>query len=150
MTYLTRHARRTRAEEMLPEVASWRPADRSNRRLRSQRPSQSPPLRRRALPSVRLEGPLTLRPGTDRDTAAVARLAELDSSSPLADPVLLAELAGELRAGFSLNDGVRIADPFHPTAEVVRLLVAWATPGQIARPRRMLRACGWRPGLPTL
>jgi hypothetical protein len=150
MSHITPHAGRTRAEETLPEAANWRPADRSNRRARSHRSSQTRRLRRRALPPARLEGPLTLRLASDRDTAALARRAELDSSFPPADPVLLAEVAGELRAALSLNDGVRIAEPFHPTAEIVRLLVAWATRDQIARPQRMLRACGWRPVPPTL
>jgi hypothetical protein len=61
----------------------------------------------------------TDRPDDDR---ALARLAALDSASVPAEPLLVAEASGELRAALSLRDGAVIADPFHFTAELVMLL----------------------------
>ena len=57
------------------------------------------------------------------DTSALKRLAALDSSHVSAGPFLLAEIGGELRAALSLTDGAILADPFYPTAALVRLLV---------------------------
>ena len=56
-----------------------------------------------------------VRPGTDRDTVALARLAELDSAPPLIGDVLLAEEKGVIVAATSLADGRVIADPFRLT-----------------------------------
>jgi hypothetical protein len=68
-------------------------------------------------------------------------------------PVLLAEVDGQLRAALALTDGTVVADPFHPTADVIDLLRARArqldiTP-RMRRSRRMrswsrLRALAWR------
>lgn len=67
-------------------------------------------------------GAVTLRFGFPDDDDALARLAAMDSSRPPAQPVLLAEVAGELRAGLSLSDGAVVADPFYPTTALVELL----------------------------
>ncbi len=40
--------------------------------------------------------------------------------------MLLAEVGDDLRAALSLSGGTVLADPFHPTAELVRLLYARA------------------------
>jgi hypothetical protein len=56
-----------------------------------------------------------------------------------AQPILVAEVDGELRAALSMVDGAVIADPFHRTAPLVELLAARAVqlPGAGARrPRR--------------
>ena len=53
-----------------------------------------------------------VRPATDRDAVALARLAELDSAPPLLGEVLLAEEKGVVVAATSLADGRMIADPF--------------------------------------
>ncbi len=57
---------------------------------------------------------------------ALARLAVLDSSEPPAQPMLVAEVDGELRAALSLRDWNVVADPFLPTAALVDLLRARA------------------------
>src|SRR5438270_8182959 len=76
--------------------------------------------------SAIVELPITIRRAKTEDEAAVIRLAALDSARVPAGPVMLAESSGELRAALSLNDGEIIADPFHPTAAIVELLVAYA------------------------
>lgn len=65
------------------------------------------------------------RAGTD-DARALTRLAALDDTTPLSGEVLVAEQDGELRAAISLHSGREIADPFHQTAGLVRLLRARA------------------------
>lgn len=56
------------------------------------------------------------------DARAVRRLAALDSAPVPLSPLLLAELDGTVRAALSLANGGTIADPFHPSAPLVRLL----------------------------
>jgi hypothetical protein len=98
---------------------------------------------RRAQPSrrVAIESSVTLRFGSPADQRALARLAQLDSSTPPAQPVLLAEVDGQLRAALALTDGTVLADPFYLTADVIDLLRARArqldaTP-RIRRSRRL-------------
>jgi hypothetical protein len=69
---------------------------------------------------------VTLRFASPADQGPLARLAELDSSTPPMLPVLLAEVDGQLRAALALTDGTLVADPFHPTADVIDLLRARA------------------------
>ena len=57
-----------------------------------------------------------------RDERDITRLALLDSRRAPAGPALLAYVDGELRAAVRLVDGQAIADPFHPTAELVEIL----------------------------
>jgi hypothetical protein len=66
----------------------------------------------------------TVRPAREDDHPALYALAALDSQPPpLVAPLLLAEVEGELWAAVSmLDESVTIADPFRPTAELVRLL----------------------------
>jgi hypothetical protein len=65
---------------------------------------------------------VTVRLAAAADSPALNRLAQLDSASAPSHPILLAELSGQPVAAVSLADGVVIADPFVPTAEVVALL----------------------------
>lgn len=65
---------------------------------------------------------VVIRSAREADAAALQRLAELDSATTPAAPVLVAESRGELRAAVSLRDGAAIADPFVPSAEMVALL----------------------------
>ena len=65
---------------------------------------------------------LTIRTATSADEFAVRRLAALDSSSPPAGDVLLAEIGDELWAALSVETGDAIADPFRPSADLVDLL----------------------------
>lgn len=82
---------------------------------------------------------LTIRLAVSDDAEALRRLAQLDSAptpapGPGPAPMLIAEVAGELRAAVPLYGGREIADPFHPTAELVALLTERTR--QIAPPRR--------------
>jgi hypothetical protein len=86
--------------------------------------------------------PVTLRFGFPDDALALARLAALESAVAPAQPVLLAEVAGQLRAALSLSDGTVVSDPFFPSAAVVELLRARArqlTGGDRRGARRVVR-----------
>jgi hypothetical protein len=66
---------------------------------------------------------LTIRLAYAEDYPALARLAELDSADGVPSrPLLIAEVGGKPRAALSLSDGSSIADPFHPTEEILALL----------------------------
>jgi hypothetical protein len=86
--------------------------------------------------------PVTIRFAHAHDASALAGLAVLDSAGPLEPPVLVAEIEGELRAALSLADAAVIADPFHPTGELLdllriraRQLTAESESGRLARLR---------------
>jgi hypothetical protein len=84
--------------------------------------------------------PLTLRYGFPDDAVELERLAALDGAASPARPVLVAEVAGDLRAALSLVDGAVVSDPFFPSAAVVALLRTHAR--QLSRdepPRRRWR-----------
>lgn len=74
--------------------------------------------------NIRSIEPVSIRMASDEDAAAVRRLAERDSAAVPAGPVLVAEVAGELRAAIALDRGTVIADPFRHTWELVALLRA--------------------------
>jgi hypothetical protein len=83
---------------------------------------------------------ITIRPAYPDDVQALRRLAHLDSAAVPAEPLLLAEVDGELQVAVSMSDLSAIADPFAPTAHVVDLVRdhirhTAETPG----PRRRLR-----------
>ncbi len=65
---------------------------------------------------------VTIRPAYPNDTAALRRLAELDSSVPIAEPQLVAEVDGVIRVAVSLSGGAVIADPFVATAPIVEMV----------------------------
>lgn len=65
---------------------------------------------------------ITITRSTPADSENVWRLALLDDRRAPAGPALLAYVDGELRAAVGLVDGRAIADPFHPTAELVEIL----------------------------
>lgn len=105
-------------------------------------------LQRRAAMQRRLTGPgsprawvtpVTIRYADTLDDCALAQLAALDSSEPLALPALVADVEGEIQAALSLVDAAVIADPFRPTLGLVALLQARAEQ-LAAEPRRGLRA----------
>lgn len=56
------------------------------------------------------------------DSAALMRLASLDSASYPEAPTLVAEVDGELLAALPLHGGEPIADPFSHTVELVEVL----------------------------
>ena len=84
------------------------------------------------------------------DAAAVERLAELDSRRAPRGTVLLAEVGRELRGRPSRSDdGHVVADPFRPTADLVRAARRAQPPARALRPqarpataRRLVRALG--------
>lgn len=83
---------------------------------------------------------LTIRRAVSADAEALRRLAQLDSApTPGPAPMLIAEVAGELRAAVPLYGGRAIADPFHPTAELVALLTERMRQIAPRRPARRLR-----------
>ena len=65
---------------------------------------------------------VTIRFSRPDDAAKIARLAQLDSARPPQGQLLVAEVAGELRAALPLDGGAAVADPFHHTLGLVSLL----------------------------
>ena len=65
---------------------------------------------------------LTIRRATAADASAVRRLAALDSAFPPTGDVLFAEMGDELWAALSVDTGAAVADPFHPSRDLVDLL----------------------------
>lgn len=79
---------------------------------------------------------ITIRPAYADDEQGLRRLAVLDSAPRVPPaPVIIAEVDDELRAALSLRDGSVIADPFHPTVELVALLRTHARASEPARSR---------------
>jgi hypothetical protein len=86
---------------------------------------------------------ITIRHAYADDELSLRRLAALDSTPEApAQPLLLAEVDGELRAALSLSDGSSIADPFYPTLDLIELLRVHAVALQ---PRRRRRRYGRTP-----
>jgi hypothetical protein len=65
---------------------------------------------------------LHIRRSTSADAFELQRLAQLDGAPRPVGEHLLAEEAGVLRAALPLDGGPAIADPFHPTADIVAML----------------------------
>ncbi len=125
--YLHMLLARTRTDDLYTDAAARRAAE--ARRAAKPRRSARPRGHRRSGLSTELATPeqaLTLRRYSADDHNPLARLAALDSSKPPHQPVVIAEVEGELRAALSLNDGSLVADPFHLTRGVAGLLRAYA------------------------
>jgi hypothetical protein len=82
--------------------------------------------------------PIVIKRSTAGDQTAMRELAALDSRRAPQGDALLAFVGSELRAALPLDGGAPIADPFHPTAELVDLLRLRAQPRRQRshRPRR--------------
>jgi hypothetical protein len=79
---------------------------------------------------------VTIRRLDDTDTAAIHRLAQLDSADPPAGDLLGAEVEGRLVAATPIaGGGWTIADPFIPTAELQALLELRAEQIRASEPR---------------
>jgi hypothetical protein len=65
---------------------------------------------------------VTIRLARPEDARAVADLSVLDSAERPRGEVLVAEVDGSLWAALSLEDRHAVADPFHPSAELLPLL----------------------------
>ena len=81
------------------------------------------------------EHELTLRYATAADADALRRLAQLDSSHTPEGTVLAATVDGDMWAAVSVEHGDAVADPFHPTGELVSLLHERARQLRRQRPR---------------
>jgi hypothetical protein len=88
--------------------------------------------------SVPTGGDVTLRSARAEDAEALAALAALDSSHAPSGAVIVAEVAGELWAALSLDDGHAVANPFRPSGELTFRLAERARELNRAarRPRR--------------
>jgi hypothetical protein len=82
------------------------------------------------------EDPISIRRAVPSDRDALRRLAERDSAVVPRGQMLVAIVGGEPRAAVSLSTGEAIADPFHSTDGIVRLLRERAD--QLCRPARWL------------
>jgi hypothetical protein len=94
------------------------------RRAAGARPGRHTEARRAQ--SVVIERRVTIRFASTCDEESLTRLAALDSAEPPQRPVLMAEVDGQLLAALSLSNATAIANPFHPTADLVDLLRARA------------------------
>ena len=84
---------------------------------------------------------MMIRRTTPDDVDALRRLAALDSKRPIESDALVAEVDGELLAAVYLTGDEAVANPFHPTADLVAMLEMRAA--QLAAPpapRRSLPA----------
>ena len=69
-----------------------------------------------------LPGEITIGPATGDDRHELERLAELDSTTLPAGPMLVAKVGDEFTAAYSVTERRAIANPFRRTAELVELL----------------------------
>ena len=65
---------------------------------------------------------VTIRLSRPDDAADISTLARLDSARPPQGRLLVAEVAGELRAALPIDGGAAVADPFRHTLDLVSLL----------------------------
>jgi hypothetical protein len=65
---------------------------------------------------------ILIRFARPEDRPGLVRLAGRDSKPVPDGDLLVAESMGEIRAALPLDGRQAVADPFHPTAELVRLL----------------------------
>ena len=69
-----------------------------------------------------MESHVSIRLANASDAPGLRRVAGRDSRPVPEGDLLVAVVAGEVRAALSLGDGQSVADPFHPTAPLVDLL----------------------------
>ncbi len=65
---------------------------------------------------------ITIRAARTEDMGDLARVAGRDTGELPVGPLLVAKVAGDVRAAISLADGAVVADPFYRTAELVKML----------------------------
>jgi len=76
---------------------------------------------------LQMNDSITIRRATAADSEAIDRVAALDSGRPPDGDALVAIVDDEVRAVLPLDGGGPLADPFHPTADLVELLRVSAT-----------------------
>jgi hypothetical protein len=69
---------------------------------------------------------LVIRHARPDDAEELVKLAQLDSSRTPTGDVLVAEVAGELWAAISIDDGHSVATPFRPSGELTFRLAEYA------------------------
>jgi hypothetical protein len=126
--YLHMLLARVRADDLYGEADVERRAAEARRAAKPRRSARARGRRCSGLSTepAALERAVTLRRYSVEDHGPLARLAALDSSKPPHQPVVVAEVGGELRVALSLSDGSLVADPFHLTGGVADLLRAYA------------------------
>ncbi len=77
-------------------------------------------------PSLASHASVVIRHAGPDDADALERLAQLGEHPLPREPLLVAEVSGELWAALSVADGATVADPFRPTVELFTLLRARA------------------------
>jgi len=84
---------------------------------------------------------ITIRSAGLEDDEALRRLGQRDTRAVPGGDLLIALVDGEARAAISLTSGETIADPFHPTAELVGMLILRGSRllGERPRHRRRLK-----------
>ena len=73
-----------------------------------------------------MAGAITIRSSQESDFPAIRDLALLDGGAAPEGDALLAFVDGELRVAVGRSDGRAVADPFHLTADLVKLVRARA------------------------
>jgi hypothetical protein len=86
---------------------------------------------------------VTIRRLGGDDEAAVSRLVERDSAHRPAGELIGAEVDGRLLAAISLHGGEVVADPFHPTRQIVDVLRLRARQLDGRDPKRGRRLLSW-------
>jgi hypothetical protein len=88
---------------------------------------------------------VTIRLANGDDAAAIATVAQRDTSTVPPAPHLVAERDGAIQAVLSLRNAAMVADPFILTAELVDLLRRHARNLDAAEPARRRRRIGFVP-----
>jgi hypothetical protein len=90
---------------------------------------------------------VTIRHIGPDDVEALRRLAAMDSQREPTGEILVADVGGELWAATSVDDRHTVADPFHPTRELVSLLAERARQLRDGGRRRAPRFARFRPAI---
>lgn len=69
-----------------------------------------------------MNDPITIRPATADDSAAVLRLSALDDRRPPKGQTMLAFVDGELLAARPVDGAEPVADPFRRTSHLIAML----------------------------
>jgi hypothetical protein len=77
--------------------------------------------RKAALPKAKVQR-VTVRLAEPEDHAAIVRLAALDSARTPQGSLVVADVGGAIQAAMPVDGGRAIANPFVPTADLVKLL----------------------------
>jgi hypothetical protein len=73
-------------------------------------------------PALPNDAEVVVRPARPSDAGGLERIAQLDGRRAPAGPAIVAEVDGELLAAAPLDGGPPVANPYRPTAGVLRLL----------------------------